>query len=208
LVEQAALTRRIETINNQKMQNTLSHSGLDTCTAPNAQCGASVCPSKSIRGYSTSSNSKLSGVLVKTIWVSSGKESAMLHEVVGAMLIRSGRVLLGQRSASREFYPGVWDVFGGHREPGEGLEETLVRELQEELGITPTQWSYLGTITIPASADELILHLYRVTAWEGMPQNRQLEEHSTIGWFSLAEAVQLPLADPGYRELFERYLNA
>ena len=132
----------------------------------------------------------------------------MLHEIVGALLIRSGRILLGLRSASREFYPGVWDVFGGHREPGEGLEETLVRELQEELGIKATQWSFLQTLTIPASAEPMTLHLYRVTAWEGTPHNRQLEEHSTIGWFPLAEAVMLPLADPGYIELFERYLSS
>lgn len=136
----------------------------------------------------------------------------MIHEIVAALIIQSQRILLGQRSATRAFYPDVWDVFGGHMEPGEQQHETLVRELQEELGITPTQWRFLETIHIspPASpdepADQLIFHLYLVTAWTGMPINRQLEEHSTIGWFSLAEAIQLPLADPSYPALFARYL--
>jgi 8-oxo-dGTP diphosphatase len=137
----------------------------------------------------------------------------LLHEVVAALIIQSQRILLGQRSATREFYPGVWDVFGGHVEPGEQLHETLVRELQEELGITPTKWTYLETITLSAASplngppDQLILHLYLVTDWTGTPANRQLEEHSTIGWFSLAEAIQLQLADPSYLILFTRYLN-
>ena len=137
----------------------------------------------------------------------------MLHGVVAALIIQSQRILLGQRSATREFYPGVWDVFGGHVEPGEQLHETLVRELQEELGITPTKWTYLETITLSSASppdepsDQLILHLYLVTDWTGTPANRQLEEHSTIGWFSLAEAIQLQLADPSYATLFERYLN-
>jgi 8-oxo-dGTP diphosphatase len=124
-------------------------------------------------------------------------------------MIQSQKILLGQRSATREFYPGVWDIFGGHVELGEQLQETLVRELQEELGITPTKWTYLETITLSAASptDPLIFHLYLVTDWTGTPANRQLEEHSTIGWFSLAEAIQLKLADPSYPAMFERYIN-
>jgi 8-oxo-dGTP pyrophosphatase MutT (NUDIX family) len=43
----------------------------------------------------------------------------MSHEVLAALNIRSGRVLLGHRSGQREFYPNVWDLFGGHIEPSE-----------------------------------------------------------------------------------------
>ena len=136
----------------------------------------------------------------------------MSHEVVAALIIQSGKILLGQRSATRAFYPGVWDVFGGHVEAGEQYHQTLIRELQEELGITATGWKYLETISasLPSPTDEpsesLTLHLYLVTQWTGRPANRQLDEHSTIGWFSLAEATQLQLAHPGYPALFARYL--
>ena len=140
----------------------------------------------------------------------------MTHEVVAALIIRSNRILLGRRSRTRLFYPDVWDLFGGHVEPGEAHEGTLVRELREELGITSTAWRFLETLTadIPRKTesdeppDLLIAHLYLVTAWRGRPANRQLDEHSAIGWFSLAQAIQLPLADPIYPELFARYLNA
>ena len=136
----------------------------------------------------------------------------MSHEVVAALIVESGKILLGQRSAERLFYPDVWDMFGGHVEPGEGQEQTLVRELEEELGITPRQYTFLETMTLdlPAPADEpaalLIVHLYLVSAWTGTPVNRQPEEHSTIGWFSVEEAKQLPLADAMYPALFEKYL--
>lgn len=138
----------------------------------------------------------------------------MNHEVVAALIIQSHKILLGLRSADREFYPNVWDVFGGHMEPGEQQHQTLVRELQEELGITPTQWTYLETIQFsPISSpgqhsDPWSVHLYIVTAWVGTPTNRQFEEHSAIGWFSLAEAIQIPLADPNYPTIFERYLSS
>jgi mutator protein MutT len=137
----------------------------------------------------------------------------MVHYIVGGIIVQSDRILLGHRSERRAFYPNVWDVFGGHMEPGEQPEETLVREIQEELGITPAQWTGLETIreSVPEhegiSSHDLICHLYCVTAWLGTPVNRQPHEHLTIGWFSYAEAVQLELADPVYPRLFAQCLR-
>jgi 8-oxo-dGTP diphosphatase len=130
--------------------------------------------------------------------------------VVAALIVGSQKILLGKRSVGREFYPNVWDVFGGHMEAGEGQDQTLVRELQEELGITPTTWKYLETISLPVDkgSEPVIIHLYVVTAWSGTPANRQLEEHSTIGWFTLEEAEGLPLAHPAYPMLFARVLTS
>ena len=137
----------------------------------------------------------------------------MIHEVVAALIVQAGRILLGQRSPTRVFYPGVWDMFGGHVEPGEDPSRTLVRELEEELGITPVEWSFLETLRVPVpdqrdeEPDEMIAHLCRVTAWSGTPANRQPEEHDIIGWFSLEEALQLDLSDPLYRKIFVQYLG-
>jgi 8-oxo-dGTP diphosphatase len=134
------------------------------------------------------------------------------HEVVAALIVQENRILLGQRSAHRMLYPDVWDLFGGHVEPGEQQQEALVRELQEELDIIPTQWTFLETITLDIPTfdnkppDQMTVHLYRVSAWLGTPLNRQPEEHSDIGWYSVDEATTLPLADASYPTLFARYL--
>lgn len=138
----------------------------------------------------------------------------MLHHIVGAIIVQSDHVLLGRRSSERTFYPNVWDVFGGHIEPGEDPEQTLVREMQEELGITPMKWTGLETIRESAPAGDgvarydLIVHLYCVIAWSGTPANRQPQEHSTIQWFSYAEAIQLDLAHPAYPRLFAQCLGS
>ena len=137
----------------------------------------------------------------------------MTHEVVVGLIVQAGRILLGRRSAERQFYPNVWDMFGGHVEPGEGHEQTLVRELDEELGITPVEWTFLETLTVDLPAvntsppDLLIVHIYLVTDWTGTPVNMQPEEHSTIGWFSVDEAIRLELADAMYPMLFKKYLK-
>jgi 8-oxo-dGTP pyrophosphatase MutT (NUDIX family) len=56
---------------------------------------------------------------------------------IAAAFLRDGdRVLLCHRSAGRRWYPDVWDLPGGHVDEGERPEAALVRELDEELGIT------------------------------------------------------------------------
>jgi mutator protein MutT len=132
---------------------------------------------------------------------------------VGALLLRGEpepTILLGKRASDRAFYPDVWDVPGGHGEPGESPERTLVRELREEIGVTPMAWRSLGTFREPVEPDEtpLVLHLFAVTAWSGEVSNRQPEEHAEIAWFSVADACRLPLAHPGYPALFRRLATA
>jgi 8-oxo-dGTP diphosphatase len=127
--------------------------------------------------------------------------------VVGGLLVRRDetlRMLLGRRSETRLAYRNVWDVPGGHREPGERAEETLIRELREEVAVVPTQWRLLGQVDLPAQGQEqaMPLLLFEVTAWTGMPLNLQPEEHAEIGWFTIDEACQLGLAHPAYVQLF------
>ena len=61
------------------------------------------------------------------------------------ILIHDLKILLAKRSASRAFYPSVWDLPGGHLEAGESPQTALVRELKEELGIVATAFESLGT---------------------------------------------------------------
>lgn len=124
---------------------------------------------------------------------------------VGAVLLHDARIFLGRRAPDRAFYPDVWDVPGGHCEPGETPEQTLARELREEIGVTPTAWRPLAELRDPAPGDDpLILHLYVVTAWEGTPRNCLPEEHAEMAWFAVAAACRLALAHPAYPALFRQ----
>lgn len=125
--------------------------------------------------------------------------------VCGGLLYRDGRILLGKRAATRASYPNVWDLPGGHREPGESFAQTLIREIEEELGITLTAFAPLATISIRRSVVEVELHVYLVTDWDGKAWNRQPEEHDVIRWFTIDEACRLPLASPRYPSLFRSH---
>ena len=127
----------------------------------------------------------------------------------GALLVRcpaAPQILLGKRAADRASYPDVWDVPGGHCRPVETPDRALVRELEEELGVTPTAWRPLGELRgRPTGSDEpLVLHLHVVTAWTGTPRNRLPEEHEEVAWFAVEDACRLELAHPSYPEAFRR----
>ncbi|HEV2356660.1 MAG TPA: NUDIX domain-containing protein [bacterium] len=122
---------------------------------------------------------------------------------MGALLVRNGAVLLGKRAPTRQLAPDVWDVFGGHVEPGETAEAALARELREELGIYAKQVNLLEVLDDPQLPDGAF-PLFVVDEWVGVPFNNSPEEHTEIRWFSLDQIERLPLAHPAYVSLIAR----
>ncbi len=47
-----------------------------------------------------------------------------------------GEILFQLRSNTKDIFPGLWDITGGHVGAGESYLETAVRELEEELGVS------------------------------------------------------------------------
>ena len=126
---------------------------------------------------------------------------SIAHDCVGALLVRDGRVLLGRRADDRAWLPGAWDVFGGHREPGEDAAAALRRELAEELGIEPVQVRDLGVLEDAASGSWR-LRVYAVGAWRGEARNLRPDEHAELRWCTPAEAAErLASAHPEFGRL-------
>ena len=122
---------------------------------------------------------------------------------VGALLCANNHIFLGKRAAGRSVYPDAWDIPGGHCEPGESLEHALVREVEEELGVTPTVWAPLAVLHGSGPACEPYeLHVFVVNSWCGTPHNCLPEEHDEVAWLTVDDACALALAHPDYPALF------
>jgi 8-oxo-dGTP pyrophosphatase MutT (NUDIX family) len=126
---------------------------------------------------------------------------------VGALLIRpDGRVLLGLRAPSKKVWPSHWDTIGGHVEDGETLDDALVREVQEETGVTPTQFRLIATVRErqPERYGDALHYIYAVTAWQGGDPANICDEHTELRWFSIGEMRGLAnIVDADYPFLAE-----
>jgi 8-oxo-dGTP diphosphatase len=116
-----------------------------------------------------------------------------MHEVVTAALVREGRVLLVHRSPNRRAYPGVWDLPGGHIEPGETELAALMREMHEELGVHIAAGSATHLCRLDAGHDgeSVRLSAWLVGEWQGTPTNVAPDEHDEIRWFEPGELPPL-----------------
>jgi len=123
-----------------------------------------------------------------------------------ALFVRDGRLLLGRRSPAKHLYPGVWDLIGGHAKPEETPEEALLREVEEEIGSIPTEFSLLEIAPEPnpEANGPCEYHVFVVRGWAGPEPFLRNAEHVQLGWFTPSEARGLELADPAYLELFAR----
>ncbi len=85
-----------------------------------------------------------------------------------ALVDADGRVLLAERPAGRTM-AGLWEFPGGKVEAGERPEDTLIRELKEELDIVVRE-ACLAPLTFASHSYpdfHLLMPLYVCRRWEG-----------------------------------------
>ncbi len=112
-----------------------------------------------------------------------------------------GKVLLGLRAPTKKAWPDHWDTIGGRVEDGESVEAALIREAQEEVGVTPTEFKLVATVREkrPEIYGDALHHIYVVTRWQGGEPANICDEHTELRWFSIEEMRLLPnIVDPDY----------
>lgn len=126
------------------------------------------------------------------------------HAAVAVLVRADGQVLMGQRPEGKA-WAGWWEFPGGKVEEGELPGEALVRELQEELGITVAHAYPWLTRQFDYPEKTVKLHFYMVRAWHGEPYGKEgqllLWQHPRAVTVSpvlpanapILKALQLPL---------------
>jgi len=91
-----------------------------------------------------------------------------------------GRVLIAQRPEGKAM-AGLWEFPGGKIEAGERPEETVIREMREELYVTIKEACLAPFIFASHSYPEfhLLMPLFLCRRWEGIPRP---QEGQSIAW--------------------------
>ena len=97
-------------------------------------------------------------------------------EVVAAVMMRDGKILIGQRKRGGR-HPLKWEFPGGKVEPGEDPRAALARELREELNVDAVIGEELDFYEVGyGDGFRVLLHFYRVTQFLGEPSNLDFEQ--------------------------------
>lgn len=110
--------------------------------------------------------------------------------VVSAVVLNDrDEVLLGRRSLKEEIFPGLWGIPGGKVEAEEDtpdiLARTLIREAQEELGITINPKHIIESTLRASSNGGKIYIVFTADHTSGTP--KPLEDTEEVRWWKLAD---------------------
>jgi 8-oxo-dGTP diphosphatase len=116
-------------------------------------------------------------------------------KVTAGILEENGRVLIARRRPGKHM-AGKWEFPGGKVEPGETPEQSLARELLEELDVRARVGPFLCRASFSGDGVSLELLVYRVDGFDGLPV---LREHEEIRWVLPQELPSYDLADSDRR---------
>jgi len=100
------------------------------------------------------------------------------------LLRRDDQILLAMKK--RGFGADRYNGVGGKIDPGETIEQALIRECQEEIEVTPTKFDKvaLHDFVFPDDTPDMQVHAYVCTEWEGEPAET---EEMAPEWFNVAD---------------------
>lgn len=131
------------------------------------------------------------GVVIGQATRSRVRRENLLHRSVYVLVFDpAGHLLVHQRTATKDIYPGWWDVtVGGVLGSGEAPLEGARRELREEIGAEPETVRELFTFRFEGEGNRVIGTVFDCT-WDG-PVVLQATEVARAEWLDLDAAVGL-----------------
>jgi len=118
------------------------------------------------------------------------------------VLIKKGEEVLLARSP--RFPPGVFSVIAGFNEPGENLEQTVHREVGEEVGIAVRNIRYFGSEPWPFPDSLMIGFVAEHAGGEIRIDNQEIE---AAGWFTRDTLPPVPSGESISRALIEAWIR-
>ena len=120
----------------------------------------------------------------------------LLHNEVAAFIINDKKqVLLQKRSANKRFNPNKWALCAGHVDAYESLEDAILREIKEEVGldISKDDLHQFGEreFTIRDSNSHITYFYYIRSNLNEKDFVIQKEELSEVKWFDIDDVIEM-----------------
>ena len=114
----------------------------------------------------------------------------LIHRSVMFFLFDSnGRIFVNRRSKKKEFFGGLWSmVFGGHVQSGDTYDNTVVREAEEEAGVTAKPF-WMGRFKKRLQEERENVEVYGFITEGGPTLQKEEVEHGSFMTVEEAKAL-------------------
>ena len=123
-------------------------------------------------------------------------------QVVAALIRKDKKIMIFQRPLTKT-RPLQWEFVGGKVEAGETLEEALIRECREEIGVTVKVGKVFMEVDHKYPDIDIHLTLFEAEIEAGIPQKL---EHNDIKWITVLEIDDYDFC-PADEEILEKLKN-
>ena len=118
-----------------------------------------------------------------------------------AVIERDGKILMGNKASGVGPYPDTWRLPGGGIEEGESPEDTVKREVNEEVGLIVTEVDGLGIYEDeePDKKGEMTHYVFNMFKVSFSGEDKVSEEFPEIKWIEIDKLSEYPLARPSIK---------
>lgn len=111
-----------------------------------------------------------------------------VQEIIGIAIVQNEleQFLISHRQVGQHL-AGKWEFPGGKVEEGETIEEAMLRELHEEVGLIGTAFSLFDSLNFQYEKLDLTLHFYLISQFDGIAASKEGQE---IKWVKAEKLVE------------------
>ncbi|MBI2032544.1 MAG: NUDIX domain-containing protein [Candidatus Levybacteria bacterium] len=112
--------------------------------------------------------------------------------ISGILYNKEGNILLVKRSKQHKAFKESWQLPEGKMEKGEQPDQTILREIKEELNLDVLNSKFVFANSTLITLKNKTYHLLRIvlkTKWKGVISLS--EEHDAYKWIGVKEAVKM-----------------
>ena len=109
--------------------------------------------------------------------------------IVSAIIIQDNKFLVLKRASDSQFAPNEWELVSGFMDNGETAEQTILREVKEELNVSGSILKSLPIYEMNDNDGRWVVIPYLVL----LDDNKTIkisDEHSELKWMTIEEMSQ------------------
>ena len=118
------------------------------------------------------------------------EERLKICVAVHLFIIKDGKILLQRRNNPNKHAYLKLGIPAGHLERGENVDDAIVREAKEELGIELTDYELVQIMNLNGDTDIYDAYFYVCKGYSGKIVNMEADEAKTLEWHDLSGSLE------------------